>query len=76
MFMANQTKQKERLFPTNESRIKSRRCWFSNDVKGQKVAQVTRFENILRNSPFFFGRCVVEMIYLPRSVVPLGETMY
>ena len=52
-------------------------------MKGQRVAhttQVTCFENILRIRRFiypkFFGRCVVEMIDLPWSVVSLGEAMY
>jgi hypothetical protein len=53
-------------------------------MKGQRVAhitQVTCFENILRIRRFiypifFFARCVVEMIDVPRSVVSLGEAMY
>ena len=52
-------------------------------MKGQGVAhttQVTCFENILRIRGFiyliFFGRCVVKMIALPRSLVSLSEAMY
>ena len=50
-------------------------------MEGQRVAHSTRdlFWEYFQNSPvffFFFVRCVVEMIDLPRSVVSLGEAMY
>ena len=52
-------------------------------MKSQRVANSTRvtYENILRIRRFifpifFFGRCVVEMIDLRRSVASLGEAIY
>ena len=54
MFIANQTKQKEHLFWQMKVKLRAAGCWFSNDVKGQKVAQVTCFENILRIRRFIY----------------------
>ena len=51
MFIGNQTKQKECLFRRMKVKLRVAGCGFSNDVKGQKVAQVTCFENILRIRP-------------------------
>ena len=31
-----------------KANLRAAGCWFLNDLKGQKVAQVTCFENILR----------------------------
>ena len=53
-------------------------------TKGQRsliFTQVTRFENALRfrrfiYPNFLFGRCLVEMIVLPRNIVLLGKAMY
>ena len=53
-------------------------------MKGQPsliFTQVTCFENALRirrfvYPKFLFGRCLVEMIVLPRSIVSLGKAMY
>ena len=53
MFIANQTKQKECLFRRMKANLRAAGCWFLNDLKGQKVAQVTCFENILRIRRFF-----------------------
>ena len=56
MFIAKQTKQKERLFRRIKVKLRAAGFCFSIDIKGQKVAhttQVTRFESILR-----FGRCI------------------
>ena len=83
MFIAKQTKQNERLLRRMKVKLRAAGSSFPNDMKDQRVAhttQVTCFENILRIRYFlysiFFGRCVVEMIDLPRSVVSLGEAMY
>ena len=54
MFIANQTKKKERLFRRMKVKLRAAWCWFSKDVKGQKVAQVTRLENILRIRRFIY----------------------
>ena len=82
MFIAKQSKQKERLFPRMKVKLRAAGCCFPNDMKNQRVAyttQVTCFEKILRIRrfiyPFFFGRCVIKMIDLPRNVLSLGETM-
>ena len=62
---------------SGHSLLRAAMFWFSNVMKGRRVAHSTRdmFWKYSQNSPFVFGRCVVEMIYLPLSVVLLGETM-
>ena len=52
-------------------------------MKGQKVVHTTQVpvlrifsEFAVSFTPIFFGRCVVEMIVLPRSVASLSEAMY
>ena len=58
MFIAKQTKQKERLFRRKKVKLRATGCWFSgDDMKGQGVAhitQVTFFENILRIRRFIY----------------------
>ena len=47
----------ERLFRRIKVKLRAARCWFSNDMKGQRVAhttQVTCFENILRIRRFIY----------------------
>ena len=56
----------------------------SVDIKGQRVAhitQVARFQSALKIPRFicpkmFFGRCLVEVIVLSRSIVLLCKAMY
>ena len=54
------------------------------DMKGQRVAHITQvacFQSSLKIRRFicpkmFFGRCLVEMIVLSRSIVSLCKAMY
>ena len=56
----------------------------SVDMKGQKVAHITQvacFQSALKIPRFicpkmFFGRCLVEVIVLSQSIVPLCKAMY
>ena len=57
MFIAKQSKQKERLFRRMKVKLRAAGCCFPNDMKGQRVAhttQVTCFENILRIRRFIY----------------------
>ena len=78
MFIAKQSKQKERLFRGMKVKLRAAGCF-----KDQRVAhttQVTCFENILRIgrfiNPIVYHRCVIKMFDLPRSVLSLDETMF
>ena len=78
---ANKTKGTS--IPTNKSQIKSCRVLFFNWHKRSKGSPYYSSDPFWKYSqiwplylPQCFGRCVVEMINLPRSVVSLGEAMY
>ena len=62
MFIAKQSKQKERVFRRMKVELRAAGCCFPNDLKGQRAAhttQVTCFENIsefaVLFTPFFFA---------------------
>ena len=67
-----------------KSHFKSCCVLISVDMKGQRVAHITQlacFQSALKLRRFicpkmFFGRCLVEVIVLSRSIVSLCKAMY